>query len=363
MSDDERDLASAVNDATPTDPPPYADVLARRDRRRTRRRAVVASAGAAALVAAVLGGTAALGGDEPTGLPPAVSSSTPPTPSETPETAQTNHPAPDVPPEWDEQGAPPVVLQLDGRAVRLEPWTACYTGKPDENGISNGRCYDGMPVPPFEDVGDRDTVSFSFPIKGWTFTATFKASGTGDCDRRITVPVKKTGDYTFSVPTAGPAGSYDVDIFGRGPGGDVVTTFAWSTTEAGQLPGPSGAVAFLTDEDDDGIVSYGTELTISDLAETPREASATLMVTAPNGSFEHVGPLSPQPPCGEGTLFFREELERRVLDLGPGPYHYRVELTLDGTTYLGTATWPRDENDQAPYTDLTFDPPLPAFTG
>ena len=39
-------------------------------------------------------------------------------------------------------------------------------------------------------------------------------------------------------------------------------------------------------------------------------------------------------------------------------------MTLDGTTYVGTAVWPRDEKpDEAPYTTLTFDPPLPAYTG
>lgn len=110
------------------------------------------------------------------------------------------------------------------------------------------------------------------------------------------MPVRKTGDYTFLVPAAGPGGSYDVDVFGRGPQGDVITTFAWTTTEAGMIPAPEAAVAFLTDLDDD-VVSYG------------------------------------------------------------------MELTLDGTTYVGTAAWPRDENDQPPYTDLTFSPPLPAFTG
>ena len=43
---------------------------------------------------------------------------------------------------------------------------------------------------------------------------------------------------------------------------------------------------------------------------------------------------------------------------------YRAELVLDGTTYVGTGVWPRDERaDEAPYTDLEFDPPLPAYEG
>ena len=48
----------------------------------------------------------------------------------------------------------------------------------------------------------------------------------------------------------------------------------------------------------------------------------------------------------------------------PRPFDYRVEATLDGRTYVGTAVWPRDEKrDEAPYTTLTFEQPLPAYFG
>lgn len=52
-------------------------------------------------------------------------------------------------------------------------------------------------------------------------------------------------------------------------------------------------------------------------------------------------------------------------DLGPTPRRYDVRLTLDGQTYAATATVPprARDFDGHPTTYLTFDPPLPAFTG
>lgn len=350
MSDLERHLASEVEAASPDHTPAYADVLARRDRRRTRRRAVLASAGAAVLVAAVLGGTAALGGDDdPTSLPPADTTTSPPT-EPTPTESET---IPDVAPEWDGEGAPPVVLQLDGREIRLEPWGYCY----------GSACVDGMAQPPFEDAGTRDTVPFSFPLKGWSFTAALTLSGGGDCARTFSAPVRQTGDHTFVVRPAGPAGSYDVQVFGEGPEGDVTATFAWTTGKDGQIAESSAMVAFVADHDGE-LDTYGMELSVGGLAKTPAEASATLVVFSRDGSYQSIGPVQPERPCRQGSLFFREDRNLpEVSGLGDPPFHYRVELVLDGTTYVGTAVWPRDENEEPPYTDLTFSPPLPAYTG
>ncbi len=353
MSDLERHLTSAVQHATPTHPPPYAGVLTARDRRRTRRRTLGTSAGAVAVVAAIIGGSSALLGDGPSAGPPVsmpTTSQKPSAPVESPDTG-----IPDVPPEWDQEGAPPVVLQLDGKQVVLKPWTSCY---------GNG-CFDGFPQPPFENVGNRDEVPFSFPLKGWSFDAFFKPSDGGDCARTITVPVEKTGDHTFLVPPAGSPGSYDVDVFGRGPGGDVITTFAWTTRETGFLPEPTGYVGLVSDDDDD-YIAYPLEVSLNDLARTPKDAAVTVTVTAGDGAERTIGPIRAERGCnGAGSVFFRQGSGAgEPFDLGPAPFSYRAEVTLDGTTYVGTAVWPRDERaDEAPYTDLTFDPPLPAFEG
>ncbi len=371
MNDFERHLTTGVDDATPADPPPYANVLSARDRRRTRRRTLGASAGAVALVTAIVGGSSALLGDGPSAGPSVASPSASPSASQELSTpvVSPDSSIPDVPPEWDGESAPPIVLQLDGEEVLLEPWTSCFTGEPDESGISSGGCFDGMPQPPFVDVGDRGEVPFSFPLKGWTFEATFSPlPGNRDaCWRTFTVPAEKTGDYTLSVPPAGPAGRYQVDVFGRGPQGDVITSFAWTTAETGFLPKPTGYVGLVSDDDDD-FIAYPLELALNDLGTTPGNATVTVTVTADDGAERTIGPLRAQRGCnGAGSVFFQQEDGAgggEPLDLGPAPFRYRAEVTLDGETYVGTALWPRDERaDEAPYTDLVFDPPLPAFEG
>ena len=138
------------------------------------------------------------------------------------------HP-PDRAPVWDD-GPPPVVLWVDGRDVVLEPWTACYQ---DPNGA--GACMDGMPRPPYEDVGERPAVDFRFPEKGWHFAATLDRRGDG-CGP-VTVKARSTGQHTFTLPGRAPAGTYRVDLSGRGEGGDVVTSFRWT------LPDTPGVTA------------------------------------------------------------------------------------------------------------------------
>lgn len=178
--------------------------------------------------------------------------------------------------------------------------------------------------------------------------------------------VEKTGDYTFLVPPAGLPGEYDVDVFGRGPGGDVITTFAWATSAAGFLPEPDGYLGIVSGTGGD-LHAYPPELGLNDLAETPRKASAVITVTAANGKSLTMPALAPEPGCySAGQLFFRgtDSLGSQVLDLGPKPYRYSVEVTLDGATYTGTGVFPDDETKGSePYVDLDWEPPLPAYTG
>jgi hypothetical protein len=275
--------------------------------------------------------------------------------TETPATTPTPG-LPDVV-DWDGDGwAPPITLDLDGRRVDLDPWTACY-GK---------GCADGAPRAPFVDVGERDGVPFSFPDSGWTFEATFRSGEYGDCPRAITVPVEKTSDRTFVVTPAGPAGRWYVDVFGRGPGADVVTTFTWTTRQDGALPGPaSGSAAVLADHDGE-LDSYGVEFDVQDLAEQPKQASATVTVTSAEGRSVTLAPRWHDECFSEGSLSFRasDEQGRRATELGAGPLTYDVALTLDGTTYHGVGEWPTDETeDIAPHVPLTWTPALPAYRG
>jgi hypothetical protein len=265
-------------------------------------------------------------------------------------------PLPDVA-EWDGEGyGPPITLDLDGERIDLDPWTTCY---------GNG-CADGQPRPPYVDVGQRDTVPFSFPDAGWTFEATFRTGDYTDCPRAITVPVRKTGDRTFEVTPAGPPRRWLVDVFGRGPGGDVITTFTWSTRVAGALPGPAtGSAAVLADHDGE-LDSYGVEIFVQDLASQPRQASATVAVTSAGGESVTIAPRRERKCYSEGSLSFMasDDQGRQATQLGAGPFTYDVALTMDGRTYHGLGTWPADETeDIAPHVPLTWTPELPAYEG
>ena len=193
--------------------------------------------------------------------------------------------------------APMVRLHLQNGAVDLKPWTACY---------GNG-CFDGSPPKDLVDVGVTEAVEFSFARSGWSFEATFREPG-DDCPRRITVPTTKVSDTRFRVEPAGNLGEWEVDVFGRGPGGDVITTFHWRTPTAGAFPdAATGTVAVLADHDG-RLDSYGVELSVSDLARTPKEASATVTVLAADGQRAEIdlGP-KPQERCwSAGQIFWTQ---------------------------------------------------------
>jgi len=344
---------------TPAQPPPFGAVLERR-RVRQRRKGTLAACGAAVLLVAGTVGTMSALGDGTDGRTPAVDppSSSPPV-SPAPSVDQA---IPDTPPEWDDAKAPPVVLWLDGREERLEPWTSCYWA-PD----GRGACIDGMPVPPFADVGQRDTVEFRFPLPGWTFQATFTPLSENVCERSITVDVRPTGTYVFEVPLAGAPGDYQVDLFGRAPeGGDVIMSFRWSTSERGRIPTPRGYAGVIGGNREETHV-YAPEIGLQDIADLAERPTATITVTAANGRSTTLPGLRATQPCWKrGSVFFRgaDADSAGVLALGPAPYTYTVDLVLDGTTYTGTGTWPADEErGNEPYVTLDFSPALPGYSG
>jgi hypothetical protein len=355
-----RRLSAEADSATPADLPPFATVLERRRLQQRRRSTLVACGAAVILVAGTVGVVAALDGG-PDGRTPAVDapSTTAPPVSTAPDVMPE---IPDTPPEWDDTKAPPVVLWLDGEEERLLPWTSCYSSP--EGG---GACIDGWPVPPFTDVGDRDTVEFRFPLPGWTFQATFTPLADDVCERSLTVDARPTGTFTFEVPLAGSPGDYQVDLFGRGPeGGDVIMTFRWSTTERGHIPAPRGYAGVVGGDPTDMQV-YSPEIGLQDLADVRQRPTATVTVTAANGESRTLPGLRATQPCwSAGAVFFRgaDGDSAGLLALGPPPYTYTVDVVLDGTTYTGTGAWPTDEErGNEPYVTLDFSPALPGYSG
>jgi hypothetical protein len=309
----------------------------------TRRRVTVATLAAAAAVAVISAAAWAVSGD---------SGDEPPAGGER---RAAGSDSPIQPARWDGEGVPPVTLHLSTRTVTLDPWAYCY----------DTACVDGIQPEHPEEVGSPDLVRFSFPEPGWTFEARFTEVGS-DCPRTITVPATSTGPKTFELEPAGPAGTWDVDLFGRGDGGDVITTFRWRTPRAGTLPEPDAYLGIVSTTGGDTHV-YAPELAINDLASTPENATAVITVTAADGASRTLPELRPTRGCTSvGNLFFNgpDDMRAGLADLGPLPYTYTVDLTMDGTTYTGAAVYPDDEIEGSePYASLTFDPPLPAYTG
>jgi len=252
-----------------------------------------------------------------------------------------------------EGDAPPnVVVTSATRTVELRPFTYCWTTM----------CVDGVPPDPPEDLGADDELEVAFALPDWELTATLTAVGQ-ERPRYFEVPLEPTGDGTFRLPPAGPAGAYDVSLFGRGDGGDVVYAFRWTTTADGPLPEPTARLAVLADNGG-RVDSYGVELEVRQLAETPAQATATITVRAPDGEeVSFAVPGNPDQLGTEGTVYWSggmEDGQAAAALADAGPFTYEVTLVLDGVTHRATATWPDDMIvGNEPSVALHFDPALP----
>ena len=147
------------------------------------------------------------------------------------------------------------------------------------------------------------------------------------------------------IRPAGLAGDWDVDVFGRGDGGDVITTFRWTTPVDGQMPPPaSGSAAVLADHDGE-LDSYGVELGVNNLASRPGRATAAITVSGSDGQTT-IEPRWVSACYSQGDLWFKAARSRGLAatEIGEGPFTYTVTLTLDGTTYTGVGEWPTAES-------------------
>jgi hypothetical protein len=257
----------------------------------------------------------------------------------------------DVPSESD--APPPVTVQFFDESVALRAWTYCYVNL----------CVDGSPPAAPADVGSPEQVLVEFPLEDWSFTATFQPAGK-PCGRYQEAPLDSAAEGHFLVRPVGYAGTYDVTLFGRGPGGDLVTTFRWTTPADGPLPEPEARLAVLADHDD-GVGSYGVELELVNLARTPEQASARITVRAAGGEEVTFEATRSRDDCTpEGTVYWDAPDAKglEAANLGEGPFTYRVEVVLDGSRHVAEAEWPTDEiPGNEPSVALEFTPSLPSL--
>ena len=251
-------------------------------------------------------------------------------------------------------------LNEDDEVIDASPWSAC---------LGRG-CWDGAPGlgGPIPSVGSPDSLWFALDYPGWTFDSVSFNPVQEDCGGRIiTVRATPVTDRIFQVDPAGLRGEWRVDVFGRSSDGDAVTSVHWSTPATGTMPEPDATGSLFTDQDGQRVAPYGgPELHLSDLVRTPAKATASWTVTDSSGTTVAVPLRREIDSCArDGSVSFRgRELTADQLNNLTGPWvTYTVDLTLDGERYTGTARWPQDETEEAPYTRFTFDPPLPAYRG
>jgi hypothetical protein len=283
-------------------------------------------------------------GSTPSDKEPAAGPRTAPTASEAVEP---------VTPPTESDAPPPVTVHFLDQSVPLRAWTYCY----------RTLCADGSPPAAPADVGSPEQVLVEFPLPDWSFTSSFQPAGK-PCGRIQDAPLDSAADGHFLVRPVGYAGTYDVTLFGRGPGGDLFTTFRWTTPFDGPLPEPTARLAVLADHDG-GVDSYGVELELANLARTPEQASARVTVRAANGEEVTFDATRSTERCWpEGTVYWDgpDAKGLEAAGLGEGPFTYRVEVVLDGARHVAEAEWPADEiRGNEPSVALEFSPRLPAL--
>ena len=245
--------------------------------------------------------------------------------------------------------APIFTVHGDGDPIILTAWTFC----------NDNMCADGAPPDNPPSVGSPKAIAVRFSEPGWMLTAEFESPGDA-CSRTYSVPLTQTDDGGWTLDPLGPSGTYDVTLSANGnPYGDAVATFRWTTPAEGAYPAPEAHL--LTDH---------FEMILSNLATTPEQGRLAITVSSADGRTTTIRPeYRPAedgtcPPVGGGYFAVPESVRPWDLDFGAPPLSYDVRLRLDGTDYQATAVTPRDAKfDGHSYVALTFDPPLPAFTG
>lgn len=256
---------------------------------------------------------------------------------------------------------PPFRVRYDGQELVLHPHTYCL-----------GACVDGVPLSP-PDVGSPAELQVYVPVEELTLSAqareltreprpnqpSFDASCGG---RTFALPVEDLGEGWNAVRPAGPAAHYEVELFAQGRG-DMVANLRWRTPTNRALPEPSARLALIADHDGRPD-SYGLELAIEDLAETPARAVAEIEVTAGNGRSLTFEATQAKDSCrSEGDLYFDgpDEPAKAAAGLGGFPFTTTVTLTLDGRVHRASAVYPDDEIEgNEPSVALEFSPELPA---
>lgn len=114
---------------------------------------------------------------------------------------------------------PPLQLVSGSQTLQVEPYTTCWSGG------GSGYCADGFPADPLPDLGRvSGVVTVTFPVDGWNLEATTEPVGKGRHEP-TELRLEQTSEQTWSMSLDVPPGTYEVDLSGRGPQGDIAAAF------------------------------------------------------------------------------------------------------------------------------------------
>jgi hypothetical protein len=256
---------------------------------------------------------------------------------------------------------PPVIVSSAGKQVSLRPGTYCWTAQ-SAGSASASHCVDGAQPNPLPDLGVvSGEIRVAFAVDGWAFQASSQAAQ-HECAEAFPAAVRQVDGRTWHIALAGPQGRYAVQLFGRGPQGDVEVSFAVQTSADRPSPAP---VASLTTFSAHGGEPDATsfDLVATYLRITPQRPHARLTITSDDGrrstyNLTAVASENRGHDCGNVALSAAAPNGRVLEEIGRPPYALLVDLDLNGRHYTTTATWP-DDVDKSESIPLHFNPPLP----
>jgi hypothetical protein len=255
-----------------------------------------------------------------------------------------------------------VTVSSAGKQLSLRPGTYCWTVE-SARSAGNGPCVDGAPSDPLPDLGRvSGEITVAFGVDGWAFQASSQ-DASHECAEAFPAAVRKVSGRMWQIALAGPRGRYAVQLFGRGPQGDVAVSFAVQTNVDRPSPAPVASLTtFYLHGSKPDATSF--DLVATYLGITPKRSHARLTITSDDGrrstyNLTAVASEDHGHNCGNVALSAAAPKGRVLEKIGGPPYALLVDLDLDGRHYSATATWP-DDVDKSESIALHFSPPLPA---
>ena len=235
----------------------------------------------------------------------------------------------------DEIRPPELMVTAGSEELALAPFAWCWTES------DQSICADGVPPEPLPSLtlAPNSELSFHFPID-WHLQASL-FPGEDFCEvSEVDVLIDGT-----PVVSLGPAGTYRVEVFGSGEGGDGAWSFELVTTEDRPRPPLFVHTSWHPgsgDLDPEAPFLAG----LGNLTERPDEVMAHATVSASNGTVEDFDMSARiDEDCSESSIALEapNDFSRRVVDLGPPPYEVSLTFIIDGQAMAAEIlTWPDD---------------------